>query len=220
MLPCPVCSRRVSSSRINPWSIPPYIFPRIFELLMAFDALRLRNIIQLFGILSEWIPAINTSPQLHCRLTNSWPPFYSIPWGSHSLCGTSNPPNTDCASIIRWLWCVNKLHRTSDVYLSKSSLIARCCLELWWTGNVVDPNKSFPRCYSLYHRCIVVLYVILDQTAIQWIWVGHSLRSILKTLFTLNATSTLAGLSSMSLELIPRWKVSEYLVSGHQGAVG
>ena len=54
MLPRALYLGGVSGARLPLMSLDPLMPGRIFELLMAFDALRLRNVIQLVGILGEY----------------------------------------------------------------------------------------------------------------------------------------------------------------------
>ena len=61
--------------------------PRVFEMLMAFDALRLRNVIQLFGILCM---------STEISITVSYSLSGSVPRRYACLCIHRNPRNSGC----------------------------------------------------------------------------------------------------------------------------
>jgi len=54
VLSCVVHSRRVNADSQAHVNICSIVLRRIFELALAFDALRLRNIIQLLSIIGRW----------------------------------------------------------------------------------------------------------------------------------------------------------------------
>ncbi len=84
---------RVSRVGCVGWCILSCVFIslfRIFELIMAFDALRLRNIIQLIGILG-------TAPQLTSKLPASHAGFVrSLPPRHDDICCCSSGTNEAC----------------------------------------------------------------------------------------------------------------------------
>ena len=63
---------------------------RIFEVFIALDALRLRNTVQLFGLLSNFCLMVDImSINLHLN--------DSVPHSSYSLCLDASTPNTNCS---------------------------------------------------------------------------------------------------------------------------
>ncbi len=99
VLPRTICLRRVSfHGRLGLSTCSSIGTCRLFELLMAFDALRLRNIIQLFGILS-----MSRNPIIHYSLTQTAIVFHLclVVFAALQIHQTNTAlikiPNVDCA---------------------------------------------------------------------------------------------------------------------------
>lgn len=128
---------------------------------MAFDALRLRNIIQLIGILGTLL--LHYEASLRCLKTLAAFHLAMMVFASLQVHQTKtaliNPtcdqtPNTlvGCPSVV-------KSFHFNDF------------TALWWTWVTLATCATFPDCRAMHYCCFVVLYAVLDQKALLGIWV-------------------------------------------------
>lgn len=146
---------------------------------MAIDALRLRNVIQLLGILSmlffnccliEHEPSTSRSIS-HCTLRRRRHP------------NTSDEDSACCDGRLR---CVTKLYCRLLLLCPFDGAwwsITDTSVAMWRKRHTFWKSWTFPYRCTLYHCCILARHGFLDQTAVRWIWVSRSIVHVVRIIY-------------------------------------
>lgn len=170
MLPCAFYPCRVSSRLILRGMITK--LHRLFEIFMAFDALRLRNVIQLVGILRAYPQSILAV--LCARL--------DVPLGlfQFSMLRLSSWPRCKSTKRIR-LWSQNlvRIGRKTTSYVSsicsmECARLSFAATERWWPRNALADCSSFPNRGSCRHCGSVAPDDLVRPSAVLRVWVSAS----------------------------------------------
>lgn len=163
---------------------------RIFELLMAFDALRLRNVIQLLGILGE--PSSRHS--------------------SHGIAKLTRPPIAFHLALV--VFAAIQVHETraavvrpgndNPMVSTYAHVYLGFALMLWLVAHLgswvaVAQSPALPDCLAHRHLCVMVWIDVLDTRAllrvrVRYPFLGYPFRSL---------TCASVGQSSTSWAQIP-----------------
>ena len=163
---------------------------------MAFDALRLRNIIQLIGILSE----------CRCRIIPSHiidrhhPVFHGalIPMAALQVHQTQTAlvMQTNCNGAENYVVSYN--------LMNQHHMTHNCIIAMRWTRNIMEKSWAFSDRYAVHSGGFVASPHVLDQGVIRWVWVCY-FRSSPSPSVVLNLWAV--GQSFMSWVRIRRWRV-------------
>lgn len=141
VLSCTIRPRRVRET-FPPHCRPILTAPRIFELLMAFDALRLRNIIQLIGIFSMVFS--HTPPK---ALTNV--PDCIVFHGALIVFAALQVHETRTALVTGGTDYWVSYHR----FVKFPQLILACVTEQRRSQLTMDQSPAVPHCCTMCHCC-------------------------------------------------------------------